>query len=351
MHILKWIVGLLLTLLVGGAAFVGILLVTAPDPASIEGPVEGWSLAQSMPSPRGELATAVAHVAPCQDPPCPERERLHVVGGLGGFARVLDLVHVYDPVQGEWSDGPPLPRPRHHLAAAGLSEAVYVSGGAEGIGQPWTPEADLWRLQVGDDAWEPLEAMPEPRWGHRMVAHDGRLFVVGGEGPSSSVLIYTPGSGWTTGAEMPEPRDHLSVVVADDRIWAMGGRVPESRSRVDIYDPVEDEWRPGPELPVPTSGAAEGVVDGVIFISGGEEMQLLRGGIVDQHWALHTGASSPAPSSATSPAWEPVVAPPIPVHGADGAIFQGTFVIAGGASRHGALSVTAWSDAFQWMDR
>ena len=351
MQILKWLGGLLLVLAAGGTGFVIFLLLTAPDPASIEGPTEGWFLAESMPSPRGELATAVAHASPCQDPPCPELERLHVVGGLRGFLHVLDLVHVYDPVQGGWSDGPPLPRPRHHLAAAGLGEAVYVSGGAEGVGRPWTPESDLWRLELGRDAWESLEAMPEPRWGHRMVAHDGRLFVVGGEGPSSSILIYTPGSGWTTGAEMPEPRDHLSVVVADDRIWAMGGRVPESRSRVDIYDPVEDEWRPGPELPVPTSGAAEGVVDGVIFISGGEEMQLLRGGIVDQHWALHTGASSPAPSSATSPAWEPVVAPPIPVHGADGAIFQGTFVIAGGASRHGALSVTAWSDAFQWMDR
>lgn len=111
MHILKWIVGLLLTLLVGGAAFVGILLVTAPDPASIEGPVEGWSLAQSMPSPRGELATAVAHVAPCQDPPCPERERLHVVGGLGGSPGCWISSTSTTRSRGNGATVPPFPAP------------------------------------------------------------------------------------------------------------------------------------------------------------------------------------------------------------------------------------------------
>ena len=181
--------------------------------------------------------------------------------------------------------------------------------------------------------------MIEPRWGHRMVAHDGRLYVVGGRGQSGRVLIYTPGKDWKTGAELPRLRDHLSVVVAGGRIWAIGGRDPRSLTRVDIYDPSTDRWQPGPDFPDATSGAAEAVVEDVIFIFGGEEPSFLDGGIKDRHWKLDARAQAPR--------WEAAPAPPLPVHGTDGAMLQGTIVIAGGASRHGALSVAGWSRAFQ----
>jgi hypothetical protein len=184
--------------------------------------------------------------------------------------------------------------------------------------------------------------MPEPRWGHRMVAHGGRLVVVGGQGPTARVLIYDPVDGWTTGAPMPAPRDHLSVVVLDDRIWAVGGRAPESLSRVDIYDPVGDRWEAGPALPAPTSGAAEGVVNGRILIYGGEEPALWGGEVFDRHWMLDPDG---APER-----WQPAPPPPLAVHGADGAVFQGTLLIAGGASRHGALSVIAWTDLVQRLE-
>lgn len=325
----------LLVILVASLAW---LRATAPGPRD----VDGWSLGPPLPSERGELATTAAHAGPCPEPPCPEAERLFVLGGLGGLGRVQDRVSIYDPVRRQWQAGPPLPAPRHHLAAAGLDRYVYVSGGSASLATPWQPEADLWRLEVGAEAWEALEPMPEPRWGHRMVVHGGRLFVVGGAGPSSRVLIYTPGAGWEDGAPLPVQRDHLSVVVATERIWAIGGRTPESLARVDIYDPLTDSWEPGPDLPAVTSGAAEGVLDGVILILGGEEMDLVRGEVFDRHWMLD--------SSDEAPSWAPAPAPPLTVHGTDGAIFQGTLVIVGGAARHGALSVTAWTDAMQWLE-
>lgn len=326
----------LLALLVLAGAVILLLYASAPRPRA----VDGWSLGPPLPSPRGELASAVAHRHPCSEPPCPEAELLYVVGGLAGLGRTQDAVNLYDPARGEWLDGPPLPEPRHHLAAAGLDGAVYVSGGTRGMTRPWAPTADLWRLEAGASSWQVLPAMPEPRWGHRMVAHDRRLYVVGGEGPTSRVLIHTPGGGWTTGAEMPGPRDHLSVVVAQGRIWAIGGRAPESLARVDIYDPAADSWVPGPALPAPTSGAAEGVVDGSILVSGGEE-PALGGEVFDRHWVLDP-AGSPG-------RWRAAPPPPLAIHGADGAVFQGTLVIVGGASRHGLLSVTAWTDAFQTL--
>ena len=322
---------------------VGWLYVMTPKPR----PVEGWQLGASLPDARGELAMAVAFAHPCDTPSCPTAERLYVVGGLAGTFRPRRGVSVYDPNAKRWSKGPSLPSPRHHLAAAALGQALYVSGGTDVAGlhlghQYWQPMDSFWRLTAPSDRWEILGPMIEPRWGHRMVAHDGRLFVVGGRGPSSRVLIYAPDKGWSLGAEMPRPRDHLSVVVVNGRIWAIGGRDPRSLTRVDIYDPATDSWRPGPELPSPTSGAAEGVIDGVIFIYGGEEPSFLDGAINDRHWMLDTrgGAQS----------WKPAPRPPLTVHGTSGAVLQGTMVIAGGATRHGALTLLGWSDALQLMD-
>lgn len=327
---------LLVGVLVGVGAYL-FLLATAPEPRE----TDAWTLGPAMPSARGELATAVAHAGPCPDSPCPDLERLFVLGGLSGLARTEDRVESFDPGREAWTEEPPLPAPRHHPAAAGFAGAVYLSGGTEDVRQPWSPEADFWRLEVGGEAWEELPPMPEGRWGHRMVEHDGRLYVIGGHGPTSRVLVYEPGEGWDAGAEMPTPRDHLSAVVVEGRIWAVGGRAPESLARVDVYDPDADRWAEGPDLPEPTSGAAEGVVDGVVAVFGGEEPALVGGRIFDRHWMLDPHAPDPV--------WRPAPEPPLAVHGADGAVFQGTVVIAGGASRHGALSVTAWTDAFQWL--
>ncbi len=318
--------------LLAGAAIVAVLVVTAPSPSE----ADGWTLGPPLPSSRGELAMATVQTEDGE-------ERLYVIGGLSGVAASPKANVTWLKAGGdEWNDAPALPEPRHHLGAAGMDGAVYVSGGTGSRLGGWTPRENLWRLPADGDSWEELEPMPEARWGHRMVAHAGRLYVIGGHGPSADVLIYTPGDGWERGAAMPVPRDHLSVVVAEERIWAIGGRDSASIERVDIYDPAGDAWEPGPPLPSPTSGAAEAVVDGMIVIYGGEDARFVRGGIVDEHWMLDPAEDTPV--------WRAAPPPPLAVHGSEGAAFQGTLVIAGGAGRHGALSVTSWTDALQVLD-
>ena len=323
------------------AATAGWLYATLAKPRA----AEAWSLGPSLPAARGELATAVAYGQPCARLPCPEAERLYVLGGLSGLYRPVRSISVYDPNRKSWTAGPSLPQPRHHFAATGLGQTLYVSGGTTAahlhLGMAWPPMDNFWRLTTSSDRWDTLAPMIEPRWGHRMVAHDGRLYVIGGRGPSGRVLIYTPDRGWSVGAEMPRPRDHLSAVVVGGRIWAIGGRDPRSLARVDIYDPAMDTWQPGPELPAPTSGAAEGAIDGVIFIYGGEEPSLLGGGVNDRHWMLDTRSATQR--------WEPAPAPPLAVHGADGAVLHDAMVIAGGSTRHGALTLAGWSKELQLM--
>lgn len=297
---------------------------------------EHWHLGAEMPKPFGELATTTV--------PAEGGEQLVVLSGIAGWGRVVDDVLLYDPVSGEWREGPSLPEARHHASATVLEGAVVIAGGAESLsGHPWEPKDEVWRWQPGDDDWEAMPSLPEARWGHRLVEHDGRLYLVGGYGETGRTWVYHPDQQqWREAAALPEPRDHLSVVVVDDEIWAIGGRAPQSMTRVDIYDPASDDWRAGPDLPEPTSGAAEGVVDGRIYILGGEEPAFWGGGVFDRHWVLSTRAEEPQ--------WQPAPSPPLAVHGADGAVLDGNLVIAGGAGRHGVLSITAWSEAFQILE-
>jgi hypothetical protein len=335
---------ILAVVIVGGVGAAAWLVVTHPQPRT----APRWSLGPPLPAARGELAAAVGYAYPCQAAACPEAERLYVVGGLSRLFKPERAVTIYDLKGGAWTIGPSLPAPRHHLAAARLGHDVYVSGGTDVAGvrlghQHWPPRANFWRLAAGGGEWQTLPQMIEPRWGHRMVAHDGHLYVVGGRGPSGRVLIYTEAGGWRLGAALPRMRDHLSVVVAQGRVWAIGGRDPGSVARVDIYDPAADRWEPGPDLPHPTSGAAEAVINDVIFVFGGEEPDFLAGEVIDRHWRLNTRSAAPR--------WEPAPSPPLAVHGTNAAVLDDTIAIAGGATRHGALSVAGWTSALQLMRR
>lgn len=336
---LKMLGVLLLTLLLLAAALFAGLMLTAPAPRA----TPDWRLGPPLPRAFGELATtAIDQMTACAEPPCPQRPLLAVLSGLSGFGEVLDALYLYDPGAAAWHSGPNLPTARHHAAASSRDGAIYLAGGAASLSQPWQPERNFWRLGADSDAWEQLEPMPEPRWGHRLVLHAGRLYVIGGRGGSGRVLIHDREDGWSLGAALPQSRDHLSAVVVENRIWAIGGRAPASLARVDIYDTEADRWLPGPPLPAPTSGAAEGVLDGTILVFGGEDPDLIAGGVYDRHWMLDTRVE---PFE-----WTPAPAPPLAVHGADGTVFQGRMVIVGGAGRHGALSVTSWTNTLQILE-
>jgi hypothetical protein len=76
----------------------------------------------------------------------------------------------------------------------------------------------------------------------------------------------------------------------------------------------------------------------LILVSGGEDPQVFED-VIDRHWQLDTGSASPH--------WVPFDGPPLPVHGTQGAVINGAFVIAGGAWQPGASSRFAWSNLTQ----
>ncbi len=308
-------------------ASAAILALTAPSPRE----ASGWRQAAKLPEARGEAAGAVLTVTGGQ--------QLAAIGGLRGMlVEAADTVEFYDAGDDRWRAGPPLPQPRHHLAAAGVDGTLFVAGGASSP-TDWAPRREVWRLNEGSSTWEPIESLPEGRYGHRLVAIDKMLYLIGGSGGSAVLRLNSdaPDEGWSRGADLPRPRDHLGAVVVNGEIWAIGGRDRDGIvSRVDIYDPRQDRWRSGPPLPERTSAAAVGFIDGWVVVFGGEDPRLL-GGIIDRHWRLRPGEGR----------WEAAPPPPLAVHGAPEGVVDGRLLIAGGASRHGLLSPLAWTSVTQ----
>jgi N-acetylneuraminic acid mutarotase len=319
-RVLWWFARVLIVVVVGLLIAVVILRLTNPRPSDSI----GWRQKAPMPDTRGETASAVVG------------KRLVVVGGLSGVASTSRATSVYNPTFDAWLRGEPLPRPRHHAAASAWGRYVYLSGGAPGA-TDWTAKSDVWRSRPGE-RWRRLAPMPEGRQGHAMVAHDDKLYVIGGVGDSDDTLIYDIASdSWTRGAPLPRGRDHLRAVVWNGDIWAIGGRAGSVSDRIDVYSPRGDRWIRGPALPVGMSAMAVGVIANDLHVIGGEDPRFFRGGVLQHHFMLR----------ADEERWQARPKAMLAVHGAGYGVIDRTLYIAAGASRQGALSVLSWTNVTQ----
>ena len=82
--------------------------------ASLLGP--GWQSEPPLPTPRTEVAAAVAG------------NQIVVVGGYLADGTTTARVDVYDPVDRAWRRGPPLPLALNHAAATTLGRSAVVVG-------------------------------------------------------------------------------------------------------------------------------------------------------------------------------------------------------------------------------
>jgi N-acetylneuraminic acid mutarotase len=331
---MRWLIrkiSLLLTILVVLlVGYIVVLAITVEKPRS----APEWNRLNDLPRPRGEFAAAFIG-KPCAIPSgcTTQGQKIYVTGGLSGFGRASKDVDVYDVTGDTWTRGPNLPEVRHHPGAAGIGNVVYVSGGAKSATN-WKPENNLWALKPGAKSWESLPDMPEGRMAHQMVAVGGKLYVIGGRGATSNVLIFDPAaSKWSIGAQMPGKRDHLAAAVVGTKIYAIGGRDSDLTSRVDIYDTKADAWSEGPKLPIPMSAMAAGWLSDGIHVVGGENPSTVGGGVLDHHYRLATGGTT----------WDPQPKPILAVHGAASLVADGQLIIIGGARRQGTFSVLGWT--------
>lgn len=250
--------------------------------------------------------------------------RIWVAGGFDGRAAIVTTVRIYDPTTREWSTGPDLPAPRHHMSLVSHGGDLYALGGMQTAA--FEPLDTAWVLRAGAPAWEPIAPLLRDR-GAAAADSVGEVIVMAGGnesrgGLASETLIYDPArDAWALGAPIPTPREHLAAVAHAGELYVLAGRrnsLGSTRTDLEIYDPVADAWRAGPALPYPRGGFDAAILDGAIYVVGGEEpAQVLR--TVDR-FDLALGAWGPAPDTR------------VPHHGHGVAALGGRLYVVAGAS-------------------
>lgn len=139
-----------------------------------------------------------------------------------------------------------LPAPVTSFGAAAWGEHLYVLGGYRGESHHYTAEgqsASLGRLHVATGAWEELAGLERGLQSAALVAHEGTLVRVGG--------LYAQHS----------PEDAAD---AADRL--------RSTDEVARYDIASGRWSSLPALPAPRSSHMAAVLDGVLYVAGGWDL-------------------------------------------------------------------------------
>ncbi|MFC1718812.1 sigma-70 family RNA polymerase sigma factor [Candidatus Poribacteria bacterium] len=96
----------------------------------------------------------------------------------------------------------------------------------------------------------------------------------GGGAPQNAFMLapqQDEGGKWTQKADMLTGRRGSAVGVVDGKIYIIGGQGPggENLAHVEVYDPVADTWSKKSNIPTPRHDLFGGVVNGKIYAIGG----------------------------------------------------------------------------------
>ncbi|GBD36832.1 N-acetylneuraminate epimerase [bacterium HR36] len=179
--------------------------------------------------------------------------------------------------------------PGQGLAFLAARDKLYRIGGMRALNRQ-EEEANLVSLStftaydVRNEKWEPLPQLPESRSSCDAALVGSRIYVFGGWklGPGGRTwydygLVFDlekPQQGWQ---RLPQPfrRRALAVVAWKEQIYVLGGLRADGKLslEVDIFDPLGNSWRKGPELPGPVQNGFSPAVcvhNGALYLSPGD---------------------------------------------------------------------------------
>jgi N-acetylneuraminic acid mutarotase len=247
-------------------------------------PVGQWA---ARPNPGDHQAAVVWH------------DEIVIVGGLGWESE--GQVQVFSPSRNTWRTGPPLPARLGSVATAVIDGRLYAAGGSAND----SASASAWVLDSLGGVWRAIAPMPRARYRAASATDGTRLYIFGGQGPdlgtSDDVQIYDPqhdrwiasdiASDGAVSAPVPLPQARAGTgkaVWLDGEFWVIGGAThgasgatDRPAARVDIFDPVANQWRVGPPLVVARSGHAPVVAGGRVLVPGGGTVTGTRSAVLE----------------------------------------------------------------------
>lgn len=174
-----------------------------------------------------------------------------------------------------WVEKTQMPTARGYLGVAVVNGKIYAIGGSgpTGTNEEYDPATDTWTTKASMP--DPQESFSER--GCAIVACQGKIYCIGGwsTGVSGANKVYDPTiDSWQTKVSMPTARYGLQAQVVDDKIYLIGGRRylgytlgSENLNVTEIYNPATNTWSTGSSMPN-LEGYVSAVVDGKICVIG-----------------------------------------------------------------------------------
>ena len=246
-----------------------------------------WHALPSAPTARQQVGATVSN------------GKLWVLGGLATVGASTAKVEAYDPASRQWTSGPDLPLPLHHLMAVTYHNQLVVMGG-------WVPsggdvEANVSKrvYTLENNKWTELAPMLAPRAAGAAAVVGDDIVVSGGQANHQLVkdTEMFDGTKWTEIAPLPTPRDHLAAVSDGRYYYAIGGRMLSSDKNsgaFERYDPVANTWQALHNLPTPRGGLGAAVVGGQIVTAGGESPTGVYGNVEAYNLSSNTWLNLPS---------------------------------------------------------
>jgi N-acetylneuraminic acid mutarotase len=196
--------------------------------------------------------------------------RLWIVGGSAnlrspddrdGPRDPLDSVLIYDILENRWENAPPLHEARIEPVVILARGRIYAAGGGDPQGNAMVTVESI---APGERSWRVEQALPAPMRQAAGCVVDERMYVCG----KSGFWMFDPErGGWITALAQPPQLPQAPLMAAHQGdVWVMGGY----RSRATwIYNPEENQWLSGPDLPTEQSWVAAWSLNGQIMAIAG----------------------------------------------------------------------------------
>ena len=166
---------------------------------------------------------------------------LYAAGGTDYRVFFADVVRARigaDGALGAWEAAGSLPTPRGGTSVAVVNGVAVLTGGqitTDTSMRSLKRIDEVYTARIADDgtlgAWAAAPALPAARFHHPAVAHNGWIYVVGGQGAreaeagvfAAQVAADGSISGWTEARPLPRARSHHAAFVEAGHLYVVGG--------------------------------------------------------------------------------------------------------------------------------
>jgi N-acetylneuraminic acid mutarotase len=271
--------------------------------------------------------------------------KMYVLGGYADGNVAQPLNEEYDPARDEWRERAPLPRGGNHIAAVGLGGKLYAIGGFSE--QNANAFADVSVYDPATDKWASAAPLPQPLGSMAVVAVDGVIHALGGATGDTADnrhtiavhYIYDPKTDkWTESVPLPFPREHFNVLYLNGKLYAIAGRIGNYSQNLqtiltlDMHQ-KDAQWQENlPLMPTARSGTQAAILDGKIFVFGGEKF----GGVFNNNEMFDPATER----------WSELTRMPVGRHGTGAVVFNHMIFIPAGGPLNGGEAQTNANQAF-----